>query len=106
MSEIHFISLIKLIQTPEIFNSKEIRVIGFAGIEFEHKAIYVSIEDYDNAITKNAIWIDIELNDKTKSLNKKYVLIEGVFDLTNLGHLKMFSGTITNIERIEEWTNK
>jgi hypothetical protein len=103
MAEITFISLIHLIQHPEMYHQRQVRVIGFASLEFEGKALYVSREDYENAITKNAVWLDIELTENVRKNHKKYVLVEGVFDQGNLGHLKLFSGSITNIKRIELW---
>jgi len=101
--EIAFISLIYLIQHPDVHHHKQVRVIGFASLEFEGKALYISREDYEKAITKNAVWLDIELTEKIRKNHKKYVLVEGVFDKDNLGHLKLFSGSITDIKRIELW---
>lgn len=103
MSEINFISLIYLIQHPEIYHQKPVRVIAFASLEFEGKALYISREDYEMAITKNAVWIDIELTEDVRKNHKKYVIVEGIFDQDNLGHLKLFSGTIKNIKRLELW---
>jgi hypothetical protein len=103
MPEIIFISLIQLIQHPDKYHQNQVRVVGFASLEFEGKALYVSREDYENAITKNAVWLDIELTENVRKNHQKYVLVEGVFDKDNLGHLKLFSGTIKNIERIELW---
>jgi hypothetical protein len=103
MAEIIFISLIHLIQHPDKYHQKQIRVVGFASLEFEGKALYISREDYEKAITKNAVWLDIELTENIKKNHKKYVIVEGIFDQDNLGHLKLFSGCIKNIERIELW---
>jgi hypothetical protein len=103
MAEIIFISLIQLIQHPDKYHEKQVRVIGFASLKFEGKALYVSREDYDNAITKNAVWLDVELSENVKKNHQRYVLVEGDFDKENLGHLKLFSGTIKNIGRIELW---
>ena len=103
MGEILFIALMHLIQSPDIYHMKAVRVIGYAGIEFEHKALYVSKGDDENAITKKAVWLDIEISEATKKYEKKFVLVEGIFDKNNLGHLRMFSGALFNINRIEVW---
>jgi hypothetical protein len=105
MAEILFISLIHLIQHPDLYNEKNVRVIGYASLKFEAKAIYVSKEDYDNAITKNAIWLDVELTESVRTLHETYVLAEGVFDKDNLGHLRLYSGTIKSVSRLERWQN-
>jgi hypothetical protein len=104
MATILFISLIQLIQNPAAYHDKHIRVIGYAAMRFEAKALYVSRDDLDHAITKNAIWLDVELTDDLKKLNKQYVLVEGVFDKDSLGHLKLYSGTIRKANRIELWS--
>ena len=103
MTEILFISLIHLIQHPSMYHLKQVRVVGFASLEFEGKALYVSREDYENAITKNAVWLDIDLTENIRKNHQKHMLVEGVFDQENLGHLKLFSGSITKINRIELW---
>lgn len=103
MAEILFISLIHLIQHPDFYDQKHVRVIGFASFGFESTAIYVSKEDYDHAITKNAIWLDVQLTDFLMKYHQKYVLVEGVFDKNRLGHLKMYSGTLTYVNRLELW---
>ena len=103
MIGILFISLLRLIQSPDEYHLATVRVIGFATLEFEGKALYINREDYENAITKNAIWLDVELTESVRKLDKKYVLVEGLFDKDKLGHLRMYSGTIKNIGRLEEW---
>jgi hypothetical protein len=103
MAEIKFISLIQLIQHPEKYHDQPVRVIGAALLVFESKALFVTSEDLQKAVTKNAVWLDVELKDETKKLSNKHVLVEGVFDKENLGHLKMYSGTITKVKRLEEW---
>ena len=104
MTDIAFIALIYLIQHPDEYHMKNVRLIGPASIEFEHKALYFSSDDQKHAVTKNAIWLDIDLSDVTKEFDGKYILVEGVFDKDNLGHLKMFSGSLKKINRIEVWS--
>jgi hypothetical protein len=101
MMEILFIALMHLIQNPDMYHMQKVRVIGYASVEFESKALHVSRDDYDHAITKNAVWLDIELSDKIKKYGKEVVLVEGVFDKNNLGHLRMYSGSLKDIDRIE-----
>jgi len=106
MAEILFISLIHLIQHPDLYDQKEVRVIGYASLKFEGKAIYISKEDYENAITKNAIWLDVELTDALRKLHETYVLAEGIFDKDNLGHLRLYSGALKNVSRLERWQSE
>ena len=104
MSEIEFISLIRLIQVPEKYHGKKVRVVGYGVVEFEHKALYVSPDDVRNAVTKNGLWLDLPINDETKKLSGKCLLVEATFDMDNRGHLKMFSGCLAGATRAEVWS--
>jgi hypothetical protein len=100
------VSLINLIATPEKYQGKIVRVEGYLDIEFEGNAIYIHKEDYEHSLLKNAIWIDFsrdEMTKYTKAFNEKYVIIEGVFDMNNNGHMGLFSGTIGKISRLDLW---
>ena len=103
MADIHFISLVHLIQHPDKYHGKKVRVIGVATFKFEAKALYFYRDDQDHAVTKNAVWLSVELTEERLKLHQKYVLVEGVFDQENLGHLKLYSGAITEIDRLDEW---
>jgi hypothetical protein len=103
MAEILFISLIHLIQHPDYYDQKHVRVIGFASMKFEGKAIYVSKEDYDHGIRKNAIWLDVALTEHTMTMDKSYLLVEGIFDRSKLGNRSLYSGTLMNLNRLEIW---
>lgn len=50
--EFQDVSVIQLISTPELFNGKDVRVIGFLHLEFEGDAVYVHRDDFDHAIEK------------------------------------------------------
>ncbi len=103
MEEIAFISLIALIQHPEKYHGKKVRVVAYCSMEFEGKALWVAKDDLEKAITKNAVWLDVKLDEKTKKLDKKVVIVEGVYDSKRNGHLGMYSGMIGNVTRVELW---
>ena len=99
------VSLIKLIANPERYDGKAVRVIGFLNLEFEGDALYIHKEDFLAAISQNAIWVHInqsKLKNAAKC-NKKYVIIEAVFDANNTGHMGMFGGALKNITRLDLW---
>jgi hypothetical protein len=100
------VSLINLIAAPERYNGKLVRILGYLNLEFEGNALYLHKEDYDNSLFKNGVWIDLprkEAIEKTKEFSKRYVIIEGVFDMNNTGHMALFSGSITKITRLDLW---
>lgn len=111
-SEIEFasnrtISLINLISTPEKYHRKKIRIIGFMNLEFEGNAIYLHKEDYERSIYSNGFWVSIDepilkkINEE--KLNRSYVMIEGVFNMNQRGHMGLWSGEIEHITRIIKW---
>jgi hypothetical protein len=100
------VSLINLIATPEKYQGKIVRVVGYLNLEFEGNAIYIHKEDYENALLKNAIWIELSRDEaikNTKAFNKKYVILVGVFDMKDNGHMGLFSGAIKKISRLDLW---
>ncbi|MCL5772915.1 MAG: hypothetical protein M1536_00850 [Firmicutes bacterium] len=104
--KLHWVSLINLIATPEKFHGTKVRVKGFAVIRFETTAIYLSSNDFHHGITKNSVWLKIDkykIGWDYKKYNKKYVLVEGIFDKNYDGHMGLSSGSIKQIERMETW---
>ena len=92
MAEILFVSLIHVLQNPDQYADKPVRVVGVASVKFEVTGLYVSLDDMRNAVTKNALWIEVPSNEETLGeLSGKYVIVEGVFDQKGKGHLGMWS---------------
>lgn len=99
------VSLIQLIANPEKYDGKFVRVIGYLRLEFEGNALYVHREDDEAALTKNAIWVDAtsDMTNDPETFNRKYVLLEGIFDAKQHGHMDLFSGELRRISRADVW---
>jgi len=93
------VSIINIIADPERYNGKEVNFGGYMSLEFEGSAIYLSKDDWHNLVTKNGLWCAIDLT-AYKEFDNKYVFIEGKFDMTNHGHLGLWSGSIKEIKRV------
>jgi len=96
-----FVSMVQLLSNPERYNGKTVRVVGYLWIEFEGTALYFHKEDKINSLTKNGIALNLpekSLKDE-KKLSGQYVLVEGVFDADDPGHMGLYSGTIHSIQR-------
>jgi len=103
------VSLINLIATPEKYDGKLIRVVGYLNLEFEGNALYFHKEDYEKSLFRNAIWVNFtrkEAIEKTKTFSKQYVVIEGTFVMNDTGHMGLFSGGVTQISRLDLWKLK
>ena len=101
------VSLVSLIATPEKYHEKKVRIVGYVNIEFEGNGIYLHKDDYKHGIYSNGFWISIDKNIRQKiadeKMNKSYVLLEGIFNMNQRGHMGLWSGEIEQITRIIKW---
>ena len=107
--KVESVSLMQLIMNPEEYHGKLVRVIGVSRIEFEGDSIWFTKEHYKHNVYINSLWIDPDYDalgdtrQQLEQLNGKYVLIEGVFNKDNHGHMGMYSGAIEKITRFQLW---
>lgn len=102
--DVYTTSLIALIASPDRYDGKIVRVIGFPNIEFEGDALYLHKEDYNKSLTKNAVAVSISDKGRLRRFNQKYVIIEGVFE--KIDEVKMacvWSSYLTNVRSIRSW---
>jgi len=80
-------------------------IMGYLGLEFEGSAVYLHEEDSKHAIYQNSIWINApKLTPKQiAGLNNRYVLCTATFNARLHGHMGMFSGELSNVQRLEAW---
>ena len=103
------VSLMQLIVNPEKYHGTPVRVIGVSSIEFEGDAIWFTKEHYELNVYMNSLWIEPDYDalgatrQQLEQFNGKYVLIEGVFNKDNHGHLGMYSGAIQKVTRFQLW---
>jgi hypothetical protein len=100
LQEPESVSIIRLIANPDAYDGKFVRIIGFVRFEFEGNAIYVHEEDYKQGLRKNGLWLSME---ERKELDRKYALIEGVFNAKDRGHFGLWSGSIGKVTRAMLW---
>jgi hypothetical protein len=93
-------SLIQLIATPERFDGKRVRVLGFAHLEFEGDALYLHREDMVAALAVNAVGLEID-RERSKALRNSYVIVEGRFKALGRTSLNFHAGQIIEISRFE-----
>lgn len=97
------VTMTQLIATPEKYEGQHVRVIGYLHLEFEGDVLYLHKEDFDHAILGNGIWVHI--GDDQKKLSDNYVLLEGVFTAKKHGHMGMWSGELSDINRSMIWSS-
>ena len=100
------VSLLQLIASPERYDGKVVAGIGFLDLEFEGNAIYLHREDFDLGESRNALWVDVPREMavmQQRTVSGLYVICVGRFRASNHGHMGMFSGAVTEIERLQIW---
>ena len=105
-TDVAHLSLIQLIASPHLHDSKRITAIGYLRLDFEGTALYIHEVDYRKFITPNAVWLHFGPNQISKErqrLNGRYALIEGRFSAKQQDQISIFSGTISEITNVEPW---
>ena len=100
------VTMIQLIATPEKYDGQLVRVIGVGNLEFEGNCISLSKEDLKYGVG-HSIWIELGEKaisyEEAKKFNGEYVIVEGIFDKDDCGHMDMFCGSIKNVSRYDLW---
>jgi hypothetical protein len=110
------VSLVQLLASPEEYHGRFVRVEGFLHNKFENSALYLSKQDADYLIGKNAVWVSYsdgvqrqprgDSNDEQEKdlsyFDRKFVLLEGRFDKDIRGHMGAYSGGLKDVTRIME----
>jgi hypothetical protein len=104
------VSLLQLIATPDAFDGKHVRVIGFVCIEHEGTGVYLHREDSEYGLTRNGLWLTVAetaaKGSREAEVKDRYALIEGRFTAKDKGHRGMWSGAIEDISRMQAWESR
>lgn len=70
---------------------------------FEGQTLYLSEADAKHGITRSGVWLDVSeaIYATRDRFHQRYVRVEGTFNAEWRGYLRLFSGTIEHIVRIE-----
>ena len=98
--------MIQLLATPERFDGKRVRVMGYLHQEFESSGLYFHREDDEQSLISNGLWLSGSCDGGQLSYNQRYVLIEARFDSKDQGHLGAWPGALTDITRCAHWGDK
>lgn len=97
------VSIVELLSNSAQWHDKEVVVIGFAAVGFEHSAIYIHREDSEAGIMPNGLWLEFPNDFSPAELAKgAYVLVRGKFDAKAGGHMNGFNGTI-RATKVQLW---
>ena len=104
------VSMVQLLANPAKFHNQLIQVEGYLHVKFEDECLYLSKEDADYLNGKHGVWISFS-DRLSKRPNKdleyfdcKHVMIIGIFDKDQTGHLDSAAGGIKAVTDIAEQT--
>ena len=98
------VSLLELIANPERFHGRRVLVRGYARIEFEGSAVYLSKESFEASSRRDALWLTPAAGspfaEPGATFGPRYADVVGRFDALDRGHFGMYSGAINDATRI------
>lgn len=106
------VSMTALLAQPEKYHLQKVIVEGVGNIEFEGNVLYLNKDSWENSVSEDSLWLDIDFPNpvvtlaRARQLNGDYVLIAGTFDMDIRGHLGIVHGGITDITRYERVTTR
>lgn len=98
------VSLLSLANNPDKYNGRPVSVKGFLQLAFEGNIIFSSKDAYEQGTDSNFLSIDItrkQMDSTFHHFNKTDVVIDGIFDMNNKGHMNGFRGSLINISNIK-----
>lgn len=106
------ISFVSLLSNPERHDGKLVRVEGFLHFRVGDHALYFSEDAATHGIIASAFWLKTSPETRVAShrkrdpslnrLDRRYVSVTGVFDMTVHGHLGAFPAGLRDIELVHE----
>lgn len=97
--DVHSVSLMSLVVTPEKYVGKDVDVIGYASISLESNVLWFHREDALTGNVMNAVWLDVGKIVDVEKYDGKYIQLIGTFTLKS-GHMGMYPGSIL-VDRIK-----
>jgi hypothetical protein len=100
---------VSLIATPEKYDGKYVRVLGVAYLDSRNSinAVFLTREDKLKANSSNGVFLYLPSSGrKTDRLNNSFVVVQGIFRSGEKGHLRVFSGSLVDVDRLEAVVGK
>lgn len=97
------VSLVSLIATPDKYDGMLVMVKGIAHLDNKTSmySIFLTREDKRAGNGLNGIYLVLGSSlANVDQFNDKYILVRGLFEAKNKGHLDSFSGSLTNVDLI------
>jgi hypothetical protein len=103
-------SLVSILASPSTYQDKRIRTIGVLFLEPEASAdsgtiaLFLTKEQMEHFISPNALSLNLSapgFYEDLALLNGKYVIVEGLVDALETGHMGVFAAGLIDVNRIQ-----
>lgn len=95
------VALSTILETPNCFDDRKVRVEGVLSVGFESTALFLTPVDFESFSTKSAIWLQISIPKVTlenlSSLDGAYVTVEGRISTDNKGHRGAYVAALEDV---------
>ncbi|TQF14451.1 hypothetical protein FJV41_18565 [Myxococcus llanfairpwllgwyngyllgogerychwyrndrobwllllantysiliogogogochensis] len=103
-SSFELVSLVRLLAAPEAYDGKRIQVVGYGSFDSTGTALYLNAQDHQHGVPMSAVWLVLGQTGAPKAGSPPgYVVVRGTFRAEGRGAMGLFSGAITDIDRLEDW---
>lgn len=99
------VGMLALLSTPQKYNGKIIRTIGYLYLRSDGDAVFFHQEDLEIPILKDSFALELtpEQKQQFKELNLTYVMVQGVMRSAGPDGHELNSGTITHVTMVHGW---
>lgn len=104
-AEVAVVPMSELIADPQRFEGQRVRVVGFLRLQFDRNALYMTRDDFNNAVVEHALWLDLKNSQLRSSskLNNGHVTVEGVFGPADKIHVGKWAGALKEVSSLRMW---
>jgi len=99
------VPMVRVLSNPKDFEGKTVMTIGYAVIEFENCALFLSQEHAKVRDKLSSVWLTDSEFEKLKPFSGKWVLLVGKFSINRIG-TNDYCGEFNSIRSIDEWPSK
>lgn len=99
------VGMLALLATPQRYNGKTIRTIGYLYLRSDGDALFFHQEDLEIPILKDSFSLELTPKQKQqfKGLNLTYVMVQGIVRSSGPDGPGLSSGTISHVTMVHGW---
>lgn len=100
------IGMVALLAAPQKYDGKVIQTWGFLYLRYENDSVWLHKEDLQEFLWKDSFALELTQKQRQqfKSLNRSYVMVQGMLHSKGPAGEELESGTISDITMVHGWS--